>query len=230
MSLFRSMNVSCPKCGETVHLDAVASVNADRRPDLRDAILRDAFQDTTCGACGTAVRLPPEFTFLDVGRGQWLAVFPADRVPDHLALEDEAQALFDGFYGPTAPEAAQDVGRGLTPRLVFGWPAVREKILARELGLDDVVLEELKLDVLRRVPEAPLSPGVELRLVAGSAEMLSFAWIEADTEEVRTSLDVKRALYDGVAGDPEGWADLRAALTEGIFVDMQKLYLGEGRA
>ena len=38
------------------------------------------------------------------------------------------------------------------------------------------------------------------------------------------------ALYDEIAANQPGWAKIRARLTDGPFVDMQKLYMGEGRA
>lgn len=38
-----------------------------------------------------------------------------------------------------------------------------------------------------------------------------------------------RYAYDAVADNPDRYAELRAALTDGPFVDMQKLYMGRGR-
>jgi hypothetical protein len=224
------MNVNCPKCGAVVHMDAVGSVNADRRPDLRDAILANHFQDTSCGACGTGFRLSPELNYLDVGRGQWITGLPAEQIADFLELEDQAQSVFDTSYGAKASPAAREIGSGLTPRLTFGWPALREKLQLRELGLDDVVVELLKVDLLRRLPEAPLAPGVECRLVDVVGDLLHFVWVESDTEDVRSDFRVRRALYDAIAADPKGWSGVRDQLTDGPFVDMQKLYLGEGRA
>jgi hypothetical protein len=45
MSMFESIAVACPACGTQVDFDAVQSVNADRRPDLRAAILAGTFVD-----------------------------------------------------------------------------------------------------------------------------------------------------------------------------------------
>lgn len=229
MSLFRPMNVQCPKCDAIVNMSAVGSVNADRRADLRAAILADTFQDTTCEACGNVCRLPPEFNYLDVGRGQWLASLSADRLPDFLEAEDEAQAAFDASYGKNASPAAREIGEGLAARVTFGWPALREKLLIREQGLDDVVVEMVKLELFRRLPDASLSPGVELRLLDGAGDLLVFGWVESDFEEVRQELRVRRDLYDTIAADAEGWKGVRARLTDGPFVDIQKLVFGEGR-
>ena len=230
MSLFHPVNLVCPACKASITMDAVGSVNADRRPDLRDSIIADQFQDTTCPACGKGFRLQPEFNYLDVGRGQWVGAFPAPRASDYLAAEDEVRTVFDASYGPAAPPSAQGIGEGLTVRVTFGWPALREKIIAREAGLDDVALELLKLDMLRSMPEARLGPGRELRLVRDLGADLAFVWLDSSSEgSDGDGLLVSRYAYETIASDPEPWADVRALLTNGSYVDMQKLYTGRGR-
>jgi hypothetical protein len=230
MSLFHPVNLVCPACGAVIVMQAVGSVNADRRPDLRDDILEDRFQDTTCGACGGAFRLQPEFNYLHVGQGLWIAAMPAPRMPDYLQVEDEVQAIFDASYGSGAPRAARDIGAGLTVRLTFGWPALREKIVARAAGLDDVTLEILKLDMLRAMPSAPLAAGVELRLVRDLGADLGLAWVQAGNEDsAGDEFVVARYAYDAIADAPAAWAALRAELDNGPFVDLQKLFIGRGR-
>jgi CpXC protein len=231
MSLFHPVNLICPHCEAAVSMAAVGSVNADRRPDLRQDILEDRFQDATCAACSESFRLQPQFNFLDAGRGQWIAAMPANFLRDHLLLEDEVRDLFATSYGATAPAAAQEVGNGLTVRLTFGWPAVREKLLARQLELDDVILEMMKLHILRSVETAPLAEGIELRLIQADEDTSSyvFAWLETASETVIEYLSVPTALYQAIKDNPAGWAALRSRLETGPFVDMQKLYMGEGR-
>jgi len=230
MSLFRTVDLVCPGCECLISMPAVGSVNADRRPDFRDAILEDHFQDTTCAKCGHAFRLQPQFNYLDVGRCQWLASLPAYEMPDYLAVEDTVLDLFDISYGKKAPAAARSVGDDLDVRVTFGWPAIREKIQARQDDLDDVVLELLKLDLIRRLPEAPLGPGTELRYVRQFDDKLVFVWIDTFTEEAGGELLVERSNYDAIIDNAEGWAATRALLVDGPFVDMQKLYMGDGRS
>lgn len=230
MSLFAPLNIVCPECETLITMDAVGSVNADRRPDFRDDILHDSFQDVSCGNCGHALRLQPNFNYLDAGRGQWIAGLPANQVSQYLEVEDGVSLLFDQCYGSKAPKAARDVGDGLDVRLTFGWPAIREKILAREHGLDDVVLEMLKLDLLRRMPEAPLAEGMELRMTGVTEDRLSFAWMETASEAIEQEVSVDRVLYDDIAANRDEWSKISARLTDGPFVDIQKIYLEEPRA
>src|SRR5437879_9048961 len=80
MSMFQTMTVNCPECGTAVDFKAVISVNADRRSDLRAAIIDGSFQRQPCPKCGKDFRLDPELTYVDVGRGQWIAVFPVAKL------------------------------------------------------------------------------------------------------------------------------------------------------
>ena len=70
MSIFRTMTVNCPHCGTAGGFNAVMSVNADRRPDLRTAILDGSFQRQPCPQCGKDFRLDPEMTYVALGQGQ----------------------------------------------------------------------------------------------------------------------------------------------------------------
>lgn len=229
MSLFTNSNVTCPNCEAVVNMPAVGSVNADRRPDFREAILADTFQITTCPTCHEDFRLAPLFNYLDVEHGQWLAGLPAPRALDWLEVEDEIGGVFEASFGSNVPAAAREVADLLTVRVCFGWPALREKIYLRLAGLDDVTVELMKLDLMRRLKDAPFVQGTELRVDEVNDRVFAMVWIDAETEEVSQRFEAQRALYDAITAKPEAWAPLRAQLSDGPFVDMQKLFLGAGR-
>lgn len=225
MSIFNSTNNTCPRCGETVEISWAASVNAVRRPDLRAAILDRSFQAEDCPACGLKMRLPPHLTYVDMNKGNWILVEGFDEMPHWEAHEAEAKQLFDEAFGATAPASNRELAEGVSPRLVFGWPALREKILATELGLDDATLELLKIAVIRSVPGAPLADGRGLRLVGGDAATLKLEITDDATEETFGATDVPRSLYDDIAGDTAAWAPLRAKLSDVALVDLQRFTL-----
>lgn len=229
MSLFKPMNLTCPVCGTLASVEVAGSINADRRPDFRDAILANDFQDTVCANCGTGFRNEPDLNYLDMGRGQWIAAMPARGMIDHLEHETEVLDTFATSFGARSTPEARAIGDTLAVRLTFGWPGLREKLLLRDLGLDDVTLECMKTDLIRRLDSVPLSPGVELRLVAMEDDNMSLIWVNALTEDVLEQVQMTRALYDMIAADPDAWAPIRAELTAGPFVDMQRLYMGQGR-
>ena len=227
MSIFHELEVACPACQKSQTIDAVHSVNADRRPDLRAEILSDEFQRTTCTECQKPFRLDPDLTYLDVEHGLWLAVHPFGHLARWQTLEKEAQAAFELSYGASAALAARELGASLDPRLVFGWPAFREKVYANQQGLDDLALELTKTAVLTSGHPAPITARSELRLVDVLENELVMSWIIAETGAVEDTLGVPKDLYDEIAADEAGWAELRADLGSGYFVDMQRLMFAE---
>lgn len=225
MSIFLPVKASCGKCGTAVEASLAASVNADRRPDLRQAILDGTFQSMACPSCGTQVRLPAHLTYIDMARHQWILVEDAAQIERWREVETEAGALYDQAFGQGAPAIQRTLGEGMVPRLVFGWPGIREKLLAEEAGLDDAVLELLKISVLRNVPGSPLSDTTELRLVETEYSHMTLRWLEGKTEESIADLPLDREIYDDIAGDLAPWAELKGELEAGLFVDMRRIFL-----
>jgi hypothetical protein len=164
-------------------------------------------------------------TYLDVGRGQWIAVHPFCYIGEWGTLEDRDRAAFERGYGSNAAPAARALGRNLVPRVVFGWAALREKILAAEHRLDDVELELTKIAVLRGGGEVPLTATTELRYVDQEDGQLVLAWLVAESGAVAQVLKVPGGLYREIAADRGGWRDLRDELTDKMFVDMQRLMI-----
>ncbi|MDE2006264.1 MAG: CpXC domain-containing protein [Rhodospirillales bacterium] len=229
MSIFLPATATCPVCNATKEVELAASVNADRRPDLREAILDGSFQAVACPKCDSPMRLPARITYLDVGRGQWILMDSAGARDDWAAGEAMARGVYDEAFGPDAPEFSREIGADLHARLVFGWPALREKVLCQSLGLDDTMLELLKIAVMRDVPGAPIAEATELRLVGGDDETLRFAWFNALTEEQLANLEVPRDAYDSLEEEPEGWDELRANFKDSLFVDLRRIATAPAR-
>lgn len=226
MSLFATVGVPCPACGTEVAFETVNSVNAVGRPDLRDAILEGSFQKQTCGSCGKEFRMDPRFSYIDAGRGQWLAVFPEPDLDEWRVREEEVTRLFDKAFGGGASALARDIGRSLRPRLVFGWPALWEKLGIDDAGLDDVQVELLKIGLLRNVPETPFALTSELRFVnvpQDGKDELAFAWVDSRTSDFLQGMRVPRDLYDEIAQQPDEWRALRADFDGALFVDLKRL-------
>jgi hypothetical protein len=201
-------------------------VNADRRPDLRQAIIDRTFQEEKCPSCDFPFRTEPEFTYLNLGRGQWIAAWPASKLADWAAIEKRSQDGFDKAFGKLAPPAAQDLGKELRPRAVFGWAALSEKLVAQEAGIDDATLELAKLAVIRNLDDAPLLEDVELRLLGvEDGSKLLLGWIRSGTEELSEVIAVPKEILAEVESQPDAWKDVKGELTAGLFVDMQKLMI-----
>jgi hypothetical protein len=226
MSLFLRVTATCTKCGKAAETELAASVNADRREDLRDAIIDGSFQSLTCSGCGAAIRLPAHLTYIDINRGQWILVEDTDRLDQWYVAEAEATALYDQAFGRFAPPLQRQIGAEIDARVVFGWTALREKLIAKQAGLDDGILEVLKISVLRNVPAPPLNDRTELRLidVAEDGELL-LRWVNGLTEEGIVDLPLNRELYETLAANLGPWEELLADVRKGLFVDMNRLLI-----
>lgn len=226
MSLFKKITLPCPSCSEPVEFDAVHSVNADRRSDLRRAILEGSFQRKACTKCGKAFRLEPELNYIDLGRNEWYAVHPFADQDRWRELEDAAKVLWERSYGSKSPALAQEIGASVKPRLVFGWPALYEKIAANQRGLDDVQLELFKVGLVKGMEESPLDIDTELRFLDvpdDAPEVFLMGWLESDTGDLIEALHVPRELYEDVAVEADAWKPLRKELDGTLFVDMARL-------
>lgn len=226
MSLFRTGSIDCPACAKSLPFQTAYSINADRRPDLRAAILDGSLQRMDCPHCGARFRLDADFTVLDIARGQWLFAAPVARIAEWDEVEAQARALFGQAYGSAAPEIAQQLGAKLRPRIVFGWPALREKLLAADLKLDDVALEGVKATLLRHGGPIPALAVAELRLVGAQGDELLFEWLRSYDGAAGDALVVPRALHDEIAADAQGgWAEFRAGFADALFVDLKRQLL-----
>jgi hypothetical protein len=226
MSIFHPVTATCRACGTKTEIERSASVNAGRRPDLRAAIIDGSFQSAACKKCGTQLRLPPHLTYLDMKRGQWIMAEPAAMIEEWPSVEADARATYARSFGADAPGAARALAEGLKSRLVFGWPALREKLICAALGLDDMTLELMKMAIMRNVDNPPLADETELRLVGGDTQKLDFAWVVAASEARLAALEVPRDIYDGIAADAEAWAAVRAKFEGKLLVDLRRLIVG----
>ncbi|MEO8081236.1 MAG: CpXC domain-containing protein [Caldimonas sp.] len=222
MSIFRTVELPCPACQTPVEFELAHSVSADRRPDLRDAILEGTFQRGTCPACKTMFRVDPEFTYMDIGRGQYIGVWPVSRRVEWRSCADKTQEVFEQTLGSGASAEARSLGRKLTPRVVFGWPALGEKILARQAGIDDRTLEVAKMAVLRTRDDVPLPGGQEFRLVGELDGDPVLAWVRTDDERRQDGIRMPRALIGDIEAEPEQWKPAFDEVAEGLVVDFQR--------
>lgn len=227
MSIFRPVALHCPACNTALQFEAVHSVNADTRPELRAAIVDNAFQQESCPSCGAGFRLDPQFNLVDTGRGEWIVAAPLARLLHWQDVEQQARALFEHAYGAGAPDPVQEVGRALRPRVTFGWPALREKLLAHDLGIDDVSLELCKAYIMRNV-DSPVSAESELRLLGADTDALHLTWLSSADGAPGPALKLARSAYAQIAADEDGdWDALRETLSAAYFVDINRLLMAD---
>jgi hypothetical protein len=227
MSIFRTVQATCPGCNTPVPFQLVFSVAADRRPDLREAILDGSFQREACPSCGTVFRADPEFSYMDIQRGQYIGVWPASKRPQWRECAERTREVFDETLGAGATREAREIGDGLEARVVFGWAALVEKILCRQAGIDDRTLEIAKALVMRNADTIRLPGAREYRLVRFDGDDPVLAWVSSDNGSVVDASRVPRKLIAEIEAAPEQWQELRDSVSEGMVVDLQRELLAD---
>jgi hypothetical protein len=222
MSIFRNLEAQCPACDTPVTFELVYSVAADRRPDLRDAIIDGSFQRKACPACGVSFRADPEFSYMDIAHGQFIGVWPAAKREQWRDHAERTQKVFDEMLGPGATPEARELGEKLEARAVFGWAALVEKILARQAGIDDRTLEIAKAAVMRTLDSMPLPGLQEFRLLRMEGDDPVFGWVRTSDGTASDAVRVPRKLIADIDGAPQTWAPLRDSVGEGLVVDFQR--------
>jgi hypothetical protein len=224
MSTVAEQDVPCPSCGSPTSVELFYSLHAVRRPDHRQAVLDDTLQRATCPACGAAFRVAPQLVYLDPSRGQWILASPVEHAARWTGFEEAAEELFDQDFGSAAPAPVAAIGRRLRPRVVFGWAALREKVLADALGVDDALLEAVKAVVLLGGDTVALDD-TELRLVGADDDALELARLEPGSGRHVESLRVPRSLLADVGG--ADWTAIRELVAGGLYVDVGRMLAEE---
>jgi hypothetical protein len=214
--------LACPVCRREARFAPVSHIDAERRPELRQAVLDGSLQRQVCPDCGTAFRMQPDLWYVDRGRGQWIAAFPWEKLRRWRECERHAHKMLE-----RTTDSSERTG--LTPRITFGWSALREKVLLAEEGLDDIVLELCKYELAGGPPDGPLAAGTEMRLLRIESDDLWMATIQGDSEQVICEMQVPQSQYEMVAADESpSRQDLRTRIAAGLFVDVQRLTIESG--
>jgi hypothetical protein len=223
MSFIVDATATCPTCDATARLDFPASINADRRPDLRAAILNGSIYVQDCASCGERLSFEPQTTYLDVGRRQWILAQSSEDRFGWVEAEQTAIEVHATAFGADAPDVARRLGKSIVSRLVFGWPAMAEKLLCRELGLDDVAVEALKMTAIARNTVPVLDPDLDFRLVGERGEALLFAWLDPTDGDHAAHMQVPKAAYALLKGGGDAWTPLMERVSGSLFVDIGRV-------
>jgi len=149
MSITETFLIDCD-CGARVEALCCLTIHADRHPHLREALLDRTLHQFQCGACGVTLSVEKKLAYLDLARGEFYSAAPERDRDRERALAEDAIAAWSLAFGTQAPVsvgALFDTERFLV-RLCFGLEELREKVVAREAGLDDLALEVLKAELL----------------------------------------------------------------------------------
>lgn len=174
MSTWETRSIPCPRCSVVATMRIAAGVHIARVPEVREQILANRFHRFTCAGCRESTQIETELVYTDFPRHHWIHVAPPDelgRWRDHEArLAHDVARAFD-LGSPLAHPLAD----GLRVRLVFGIVALREKLVIWDAGLDDGLVECVKVRAFASDPELA-APGSRLLVEDVAGDSLRLAW------------------------------------------------------
>lgn len=221
MSTFFAELVQCPHCGEITEQSVAHSINASRSPQYRESILRGSFQRYICSVCQNDYLVDRPFIYLDYHRKDWIGVFPINEEIGWQQWEQKTSESYKFACGENAPKVAQEIGKDMKLRTVFGLAALREKLLCFQHGLEDVLIELLKLNIMIESGQLALSNTNPLRLVEVEDTTL---WLIYEQSQQYTELvPITRQCYNKMENNHEYWSSLIGELSRDSFVDISRL-------
>lgn len=158
MAVFHPHTVRCT-CGGEVTALLADSINVRRSPAIRQMILRGELHRARCACCERIRTVEKPFYYSDPDRRAVFKVLP--RWERHL-WQSAAQKLDD--MAQVLPGSMVDSSSS-SLRVVFGMDELREKLVAQDAGIDDRLVEVLKVLLVYEHPILLQRP--RLRFVLG---------------------------------------------------------------
>ncbi len=185
MSMERKEKITCSECGHTQDFIIWQSLNGDLNPEARQQLLDGTLFHFECQNCGHKSTVDYPILYHDMMHQMMVYYVDEDSVEQALeAMVDEEKNM--RFEMP-----------GYRKRIVTDQNALREKAIIFEHGLDDRVVEIIKLiyyaNASKQFPEANIT--AVYFLVADGKYILEFIGDRPLSAEIPTSV------YDGIKND-----------------------------
>lgn len=210
MSQTSTHHVTC-RCGATVEVFCADSINAERHPHMRAALLDRTLHVFRCDACLVSIVVDKPLLYIDLSRRQMYAMHP---VSEAAREREHGQQLIDTWsesVGDRAGEGPRTLfdGQRFHVRLCYGLEELREKLVSSDACVRDLPLEVLKAQVLAEHAELERLGVVALHLdgVTDSDKLVLVAEI-ADGTLADVSFVIDRERYEALAAEP--WESLLA--------------------
>lgn len=204
-------------CGHVYEVEAARHLHVTRRPEVRQAVLDGTFHRFACDRCGKVNLCEEVLAYTDFARRQWFTLFPAVQLHNRRDAVRICHELFDRTMVERAPPLVQSWSGELTQRAIFGFAALRDKLVVLEAGLDDRLVEIMKLRMFQ-AGRLLFEPGVYLCCTAVAGDELVFEYADARSPTTQV-IRVPRREYVRMVMDHERHAAFCRRWFGDIFVD-----------
>jgi hypothetical protein len=180
-------------CGHRFPVEIWDGVHVSQWPELRQQVLDGTFHRFPCDACGVTAIYDDLLGYTDFPRRHWFTIAPAVDLAYRSKWNELAENSFRATMVEFAPPLVREWSTEMTRRLIFGIQSLREKLVAFDAGLDDRVVELLKLQLIRD-GVLPFVADARVELAEVTHDGLRFERRTGDLE-----LTVPRAMYGALA-------------------------------
>lgn len=170
MDAYYPYELVCPVCGHASWVELASGIVIRLMPAAREQILNGTFQVFTCPACSRASAVETSAVYTDFERGHYIATESAAGLSWQAALLRHRSIFDDCFVN--APSIARELGRKIKKRMVFGFRALREKLVVWDAELDDYVVEAVKGDLIQGLAMKPAECVLRLSRVLPGGHLL----------------------------------------------------------
>lgn len=205
MSTFYPYQARCPSCRHTFVAELARGLHITRLPQIRQQLLDGTFQVFTCPACKQPTVIEATVVYTDFERFEYVAVETSASAKWQAALARHKTVFRDCFEH--GPPIAHDMGAKFKRRVVYGFRALREKLLLWDAGLDDRVVEAVKADLVDQEGESPRDVVLRLSRVLEGGHLLFAAYRPMVAEALPEPTEAEQA---------EETAQLAAAVAAGM--------------
>ena len=226
MSTTETLEIACPTCGHGQNVPAMASANVQRFPAVRQQLIDGTFMRFACTACQLPFVVEREMLYTDLEGHLFIGVFPTARRGNATEFETVIESVYQETFVKEPPAALRAVLGELRRRIVFGYEELREKVMCFGAGLDDRLLEVLKVMLLRAQGSQEGASGSTTRrlslqhVTADGALWLAILPDEGAVDE--PLLRVERTVYDQLAAEEERLSLVLGPLYAGLYVHIER--------
>lgn len=193
MSINNKQSVRCPKCGQLNDVTVWNSITVKDSSDLKEDLLKGKVNIFRCPACSYTAIMPSPLLYHDEDKKLMISFSPSDDTVQKEKLYNEVK---------TSSRESGELKRfdGYNLRFVTDYNALLEKILIFDLGMNDKVIEVIKLMILSQ--EVDKSEQRTCRFGKMNGDNLEFMVHDSIENQIYTS-QVPKATYDTL------WTNLR---------------------
>ena len=172
MSLNKKQSLPCPKCGQLTDTTVWNVITVKDSPDLKKDLLRGKVNFFVCSSCGYRALMPNAILYHDEDKKLLFSFSPCNSPV-------KTQELFDKVCENAEQSGELKKLEGYNLRFITNINDLMEKIVIFDFGLNDKVIEVLKVMILSKEPDK--AQHRDCRLGKRDGDKLEF--MIRDTEE-----------------------------------------------